>query len=361
VNSAIGGASPHRRGLAVAVDAIASLFRLAPSHGPRWPVATQAAISITVPIAVMSLVGMPQLGFQAAAGAFTALHVSSLRPRERAKVLPFVALVLVAATAVGIAAGGSMLWTLIGLVVTTIAASAFVYGFALGAPGPLFFVLVFGLAAHITATVPDVDPVVFLIAVAAGCCFSYLVALTPLLRSHVRREPARALREIMPGPVWDEKALTLLVRASTVAVVGAALGVVVDPERAYWIVSAGVAVVGIAVERRVTVTRGLHRMVGTVAGAAIYPLLILVPWGGVWLALLLGGLQFLIELVVVRHYALALLFITPLVLLITGAATGDIGSAAVAGERIVDTIVGSTVGVLTAVLPRIGGRGIRSS
>ena len=45
MNSAIGGASPHRRGLAVAVDAVASLFRLAPSHGPRWPVATQAAIS----------------------------------------------------------------------------------------------------------------------------------------------------------------------------------------------------------------------------------------------------------------------------------------------------------------------------
>jgi uncharacterized membrane protein YccC len=65
---------------------------------------------------------------------------------------------------------------------------------------------------------------------------------------------------------------------------------------------------------------------------------------------LLGALQFTIELVVVRHYALALVFITPLVLLLTGAATGSIGSVDVALERIIDTIVGAALGAASGIL-----------
>lgn len=52
----------------------------------------------------------------------------------------------------------------------------------------------------------------------------------------------------------------------------------------------------------------------------------------------------------VRHYALALVFITPLVLLLTGAATGEIGSMDVAWERIVDTLVGAALGALSGLL-----------
>ena len=74
----------------------------------------------------------------------------------------------------------------------------------------------------------------------------------------------------------------------------------------------------------------------------------------VWaLGLVLGGLQFVIELVVVRHYALALVFITPLVLLIIGAATGDSASLPLALERVVDTLVGAAVGTVAALAVRL--------
>ena len=105
-----------------------------------------------------------------------------------------------------------------------------------------------------------------------------------------------------------------------------------------------------AAARRAAVQRGLHRMLGTVVGAGVYALLALLHPSGLWLALLLGALQFTIELVVVRHYALALVFITPLVLLLTGAATGEIGSMDVAWERIVDTLVGAALGALSGLL-----------
>ena len=38
-----------------------SLFAFAPSRGPRWQLRLQAALGISVPIAVMTLAGMPTL------------------------------------------------------------------------------------------------------------------------------------------------------------------------------------------------------------------------------------------------------------------------------------------------------------
>lgn len=338
------------------ISTVRSFYTLREPTGPRWPIALQGGVSIAAPIAVMTLLGHPDLGYQAASGAFTALYLSNLRPVDRARVLPIVAAALIAAAALGIVFAASAPLALIGLAVVTMAASGFVYSFRLGPPGPLFFVLVYGLAGHVTSTVDGVDAGGFLLALSAGCVFSYLVTLTPLLLRRVRRESPQAFRDILPGPVWDDEVRTLLIRSAAIAVVGVVAGVFVDPDRAYWIVASGVAVAGMAVARRVAVGRGLHRVVGTITGAALYFGLVLVPWAGLWLAALLGLLQFLIELLIVRHYALALTFITPLVLLLTGAATGDLGSTATAVERIVDTAVGAGIGMLAVLIPAFGSR-----
>jgi uncharacterized membrane protein YccC len=61
-------------------------------------------------------------------------------------------------------------------------------------------------------------------------------------------------------------------------------------------------------------------------------------------------MQFRFALGVVCNYDLALVFITPLELLLTGAATGEIGSMDVAWERIVDTLVGAALGALSGLL-----------
>lgn len=333
-----------------------SLFAFAPSRGPRWPLATQAAIGIAAPIAVMTLIGQAPLGYVAASGAFTVLYAGSAAVVDRARVLPVVAASLLVSAALGVFVAGNALVVSIGVVVVATVSAALAFGFRLGPPGPLFFVLVYGLSAHVVAS-GAIAPLVYLAALAGGCAFSYLVALAPLALPRIRRIPARPLREILPGPAWNADSRMLLIRVVIVSIVGVLLGLVVDPDRTYWIVGSAVAVIGVAAARRAAFQRGLHRMLGTVVGAGLYILLALLHPAGIWLALLLGLLQFSIELVVVRHYALALVFITPLVLLLTGAATGSIGSLDVAGERIVDTIVGAVLGAASGVLhPRATAR-----
>lgn len=326
-----------------------SLFALSPSRGPRWPVATQAALGITVPIAVMSLLGQAPLGYVAASGAFTVLFAGSAPAVDRIRVLPFIAAGLITVAALGAAVAGNPWLVSVGVVLVAVVSAALCFGFRLGPPGPLFFVLVFGLSAHVVASSP-IAPLVYVAALVAGCLFSLAVAAAPLVLPRVRARGRRSLADLLPGPAMDADARMLLLRVALVAVIGVLLGLVIDPTRTYWIVGSAVAVIGVAAARRAAVERGMHRMLGTVVGAGVYALLALLHPSGLWLAVLLGALQFTIELVVVRHYALALVFITPLVLLLTGAATGEIGSMDVALERIVDTVVGAALGAASGFL-----------
>ncbi|MBT2484748.1 MULTISPECIES: FUSC family protein [unclassified Microbacterium] len=333
-----------------------TLFALAPSRGPRWPLAIQAALGISVPIAVMTIAGAPALGYIAASGAFTVLFLGSAPVIDRVRVLPLVAAGLVLSATLGVIAAGNAWWVGIGVVIVAVGSAALAFGFRLGPPGPLFFVLIFGLSGHVVAA-SSVDPLVYIAALAAGCGFSLLVAMTPLLLPRARAVHPRPLKEILPGPSLDADSRVLLLRVAVVAVSGVLLGLVIDPTRTYWIVGSAVAVIGVAAARRAAFERGLHRMLGTVVGVGVYALLALLHPSGIWLAVLLGALQFTIELVVVRHYALALVFITPLVLLLTGAATGSIGSMDVAWERIVDTLVGAMLGAASGLLhPRRGAK-----
>ncbi|HEY9308299.1 MAG TPA: FUSC family protein [Microbacterium sp.] len=340
--------STGRRFAADLTHAVSSLFRLAPAPAPRWAIGLRAAIAMTVPIAVMTLLDRPDLGFQAATGAFVALYGTHLPVVERLRVVPFVAGGLLVAATLGALAGPSPAATIIGLAVVTTAAAAAMFGFAVGPPGPLFIVLVYGLSAHIVAS--GADAATYVAAVACGILFAGAVSLVPLVLPSRRRVPARPLRQVLPGPAWPASQRVLLLRVAIATVVGIALGLVLDPDRAYWIVGAAIAVIGVAADRRAAFSRGLHRMIGTILGAGVYLLLAPLPIPALWLALLLGILQFTIELFIVRNYALALVFITPLVLLLTGAATGSVDTVAVATERVIDTLAGAALGAVTGVL-----------
>lgn len=327
-----------------------SLFRLDPLAAPAWPRAVRAAIALGLPIAIAALLGVAHLGYTAAVGSFAALYGGMLPSRERAKVVPFVAAGLVVAAALGVAVGWSHPLTALGLAVVAIVAAIFVYGFSVGPPGVMFFVLVYGMFAHIRAISSEQAALEGLLAMLVGSVLTYVIAIVPLFEK-APDAPTRVLRDILPRSGWDETARLLLARTAIVAVIGSAAGLFVDPVRAYWIVAAGVTVVGISVARTAIVGRGIHRMVGTVLGAGVYLLLVLIPWAPLGIAVLLAALQLGIELVITRNYALALIMITPLVLVLTGSAAGDFGTVAIAGERVVDTIVGSVLAVAVTFVP----------
>ena len=339
-----------------AAAAIRSLFDVSSAGPSRLWIAIRAAASIGLPLGVLTALGQEGIGLQTAAGSFVALYAAGDAARERAKVLPLIALLILGSAALGVLLAPSALGMAIGLTVVALVTCAISYAFRIGPPGPVFFVLVYGLSGNVTGVVDGERinaPIPYLLAVLAGAAFSYLVALTPLLRRTERERPARPLRELLPGPWLGRGEWELLSRVAVIAVAGTLLSAwLADPHRAYWAVSTGIAVVGLSTVRSHSLSRGLHRTVGTILGALLA--LAVAPLGrsAVALVLLVVALQFLVELVVARNYALALVFITPLVILITVAALDGADVVGAAWERVIDTIIGSGLAVVTGLLHR---------
>jgi len=132
-------------------------------------------------------------------------------------------------------------------------------------------------------------------------------------------------------------------------------------ERAYWTMAAAVLMLHQGLDLVRTLQRGLERMLGTWAGLVI-------AWGvvslrptGLWLAFTLMAFQFLIELFVLRNYAITVAFITPVALMIAagGHAVSDVPHLLIA--RGVDTMLGCAIAFLVLLLtrPKQPTRGVR--
>ncbi|WP_062313978.1 FUSC family protein [Demequina rhizosphaerae] len=329
--------------------AVVSLGTLVPAKEPRWPIALQAAIVLTVPILVGIAVGRIDLGLIAATGAFTVPYFAALPRLERLRLRPIAGLVLVLTSALGALLAPYTWLSALGLVTVTILIGIAVHGYRLGPPGPLFPILVYGMSGH--AVNGGVPPLVLVGTVAAGCAWAVVASIAPLVRRVHWQVSPRPLRVLLAPPEWDRGARELVMRTAIVAIAGTALSLLyVDPDRAYWTVAAGVVVVGVVPGRGPAVTRGLHRAVGTVVGVGVYVAIAYSGMPPLALALTLGALQYVTELSITRHYAIAVAAVTPMALVIVTASAGELGDLSVTGERILDTALGAGLAVATALL-----------
>ncbi len=327
-----------------------SLVSFAPS-GPRWPVGLQAALAISIPVAVGTLAGNTGLGIQASMGAFTALYGTRLAPLDRLRMLPVVALGFVITVASGVLFSATAVSSVLGLILVGSAAVVLCQGFRVGPPGPLMFVLGYGAATLVAAPREHggagLDGGRLVLLVAAGCVLAYALVASGLLFPAVarRRGEPTPVRRVLGGFALAGEARIVTVRLLVVVTATAVVSLPLGIHRGYWITSAAIAIVGAGAGRRITATRAVHRVLGTLVGSALVLVVALISPAGLVLALLLGVLQFGVELLVTRHYALALVLITPLAITVGTAAAG-VSPDAVLGERIVDTLLGAAIALL---------------
>jgi hypothetical protein len=332
-------------------NAVSSLGTLVPPTQPRWPIALQMALTLAIPLAIGTAAGRIDLGMLASVGAFTVPYFAALPRLERLRLRPVAALAIIGSAALGAVLGSHRFWATLGLVVVTVVASIGVEAFRLGPPGPLFPVLVYGLSAN--AVAHGVVGTTLVVCVTAGCALAIVISVAPLVRKVHWKVTPRSTRELLTPDPWDRGRVELVARNVVVAIAGTVAAVVtVDPERAYWVVASGVVVVGFVPSRGPALQRGLHRTLGTFAGAAAYLALAAIHPGDWAIVALMFALQYGAEIVITRNYALAVVMLTPLALMLATVASGQFGSVEIARERIVDTLVGATIGVLTAFIHR---------
>ncbi|WP_433630263.1 FUSC family protein [Nocardia sp. CA-120079] len=146
-------------------------------------------------------------------------------------------------------------------------------------------------------------------------------------------------------------AATTALRTLAASVIAGGLSVLLDLGRPDWAVITAVLVLNLGPDRIVGTVRALHRVGGTVIGLIAFAALHALAPSGVVLVLVLMALMFLTDLFVVRNYGIAVVFITPLALLIGGALGGPI--LVPIRDRLIETLFGVVaVAAMWVIVPR---------
>jgi hypothetical protein len=280
------------------------------------------------------------LGVAAALGTFVFLYVPDAPLRRRVAVLAGCGIAMCASHAVGLLAGH---WKVSAAPFVGLLAMVLTIGarrVRLNPPAGLFFVMAAAIGVYADAPLAAIPLRVALIAlgalmaVGAGAIYALIVP------------QSEAARLAPPPPPLGREALLLDPAIIGLAVaISLGLAQVLEIERPYWAPVSCLAVIQGASLRAIW-TRQAHRMAGTVLGLGLAGAIFSLPLDPLRVAVAITALCLVIEAAVVRHYGFAILFVTPMSILLAEAPRlGEVPPGLLMEARLFDTLIGSAVGL----------------
>lgn len=302
-----------------------------------------AALATGLPIFIGAGTGQLAQGLAASIGGLVFLYLPGTALAHRMAWVMACAFGLVACYTLGVLSHLYPPLTLPLLTVMTMAVTMVCRFYAVPPPGSLFFVMAAAIAAYTPATGDEAQLQVGLLAM--GCVLGVSIAFGYSLHRLRRAPPAPA-----PQPQTD---FDFVVVESVVigGFVGLSLALAqwLELSRPYWVPVSCLSVIQ-GVSLRAVWVRQFHRILGTAAGLAVFwglATLRLDDWG---IAVLLTLLAVVVETLIVRHYALAVVFVTPMTILLAEAAQlGAHSPDTLMMARLMDTVVGCAVGLAGGV------------
>ncbi|MEQ6903097.1 FUSC family protein [Nocardioides sp. YIM 152588] len=344
------GAATGAPGLARRVRHELRRFGPAP---PTRVAAVRTGLTLLVPLLVLLALDRLDLAIYATFGAFTAVYggAAVYAGRWRQQVSGGLALLLAVATGCLTAALDAGAWAVVPVAAawaSIAAATSDLRGWR--PPGPMFVVFAVATTASVPLTAADLPAALLTAAATAALGLCGGVVEERLTRPRTGPPP------VVRRPRHRE--VVQLVRcAAAVAVSGAAMTAAGVPHPS-WAMAASVVPLA-RPGLHLQLASALHRVAGTVAGLVLAGTLLWLDLPALAVVLLLAALQVGTELLITRHYGLALVLITPLALLAVQLSHPE-PAADLVLARLAETLVGVAVGVLAAVLTRErAGRGRR--
>lgn len=309
-----------------------------------WELPFGAALSTAVPLLIGAYLGQMQYAMVVGLGALAFLYTTHTPIYHRMLVLMAASFGLISAFTLG--AISHFNFGLVGLVLGMIATlgAAICRYYQLNAPGNFFFIMVATLGAYMPFELTKLPLYSGLVAI--GCMYACLLALIYSLVT-ITKVP------IKPVVAHEYKGFSEVVTDSVITGMLVGLSVIVATllglEKPYW-----VPISCLAVMQGMTLlgkwTRHLQRIIGTMIGLGLTWWLFSLDLNNYYIALVMLCLNFLIEYFVVRNYAIAAIFITPLTMYLaetSGVFAGSENSLIIA--RLVDIVLGSFMGVLGGI------------
>lgn len=318
------------------------VLRVEPHRGDHR-VALRAAVGVAVPLLILWSLGRLDLAIYASFGAFAALYGRHDVFRDRIRMQSTAGGVLLLAMLVGTALSVLAVPAIVSILVVAVVAAAvtlLAYTMHWHPPGPLFAVFATGACATIPATAASFGDVL----IVGGASVLFGLGLTVLVAVLTRRTRVAAPKAPRPvGAIAGEMSASV-----AVAIIGAGIaGLLIMDSHWYWAAVGAVAAVSGA-QLNARVIRGIQRLVGTLVGvlvAAGVLALDLPPLAVIGLVVLL---QAAAELFVGRNYGIAMVFVTPLALLMVHLAAPTPVDELLQ-DRLIETVIGVAVGTVVAV------------
>ncbi|MHC3469413.1 FUSC family protein [Streptomyces sp. 7R007] len=316
--------------------------------------ATIAAVCTAAPVLLGQALAQPALGLVATTGALSALYGGRGTPRQEAGAVAAAALSLATGMAIGsclaghdrLAVLGTALWAAVTALLCALARAR--------PPGIVMPVLVCSVGTGLPPG-HTVDRVAAVAAVGlAATALSWLAATVrtagtdrPPAADHgmARRRLLSAVTSLPSSPLpW------MAVRTGAAVGLAGTASLVCQVGRPYWATAAAAAVLARGSHALSANTRAVLRGAGTALGCLLAGALAAAHPRGVTIALLLALLTFVIELVVARNYAVAMVFVTPLSVLLVTSATGATRVLLITADRLLETVLGCAAATVAGQL-----------
>mgnify|MGYP002384951297 FL=1 len=309
-----------------------------------WQMPLAAALASGLPLLIGAYSGQMAYGLVSSLGGLVFLYLPNTPLYHRMVSLMACAFGLAACYALGMMSHFFPLLMMPVLVFISILVTMVCRFYNLGPPGSLFFIMAAAIGAY-----SPVEALALPLMVGLVTLGSLLACLIGLFYS------VYMLRSRAPDPVTPLPPASFDFVVFDSVIIGVFVGIslaaaqLLQLEKAYWVPVSCLAVIQGTTLRAVW-NKQLHRLLGTGIGLVVIWGLLLLPQDKWSISLTMMALVFVIEFTVVRHYAIAVIFITPLTILLAEAATLGHGSTATLLQaRFFDTLLGCFVGLAGGV------------
>lgn len=306
-----------------------------------WQMPFAASLASGLPLLVGAYFGRLDYGLVSSLGGLVFLYLPPTPLYHRMVSLMASAFALTACYALGVMSHLVPVLMMPVLIFIAILTTMLCRFYRVGVPGSLFFIMAASIGAYSPVDLMQVPLMVGLMSM--GTLLATLIAFFYSVYT-LRLRPPQPVQPL-PEPTFDFVVFDSVVIGACVGV-SLALAQVLQMEKAYWVPVSCLAVVQGASLRAVW-SRQLHRILGTGIGLAVAWGILSLPLDMWSISITMILLTFIIETAIVRHYAFAVIFITPLTILLADAAILGHGSpTALIQARFIDTCLGSFVGLL---------------
>lgn len=306
-----------------------------------WHIPVLASLCTGLPLLLGYYIDRLDYGILACLGGLVILYLPSTKLENRMLTLLVCAFGFILSFSIGIVFSFNPYFSALALGLYAFGVHWATNYFKLRPPGSFFFIMLASMAICMPFDIIAIPTKIGLIAL--GTIFSCILALfysIYITKKHSNKLPSQ----------WPVKKKHINLTESII--IGMFIGIslligrIFELESPYWVpISCAAIMQGVSVTH--VWQRSFHRIIGTAIGIGLTWLLLQYNLSLLNICIAILILQFIIEMLIVRHYALAVVFITPLTFFLVELGNGmgsDHNQLILA--RLVDIVIGSLIGVL---------------